>query len=133
MFTQLRYSALAVLAVSCAMTSTKTPAADTTTDVPALGLQFTELPASIKELRYAFECQDGLEIEVRWIAQNVGDVAPPDTLIAKVNMVARGPLNLARLSRPTNGWPLGLYRLELWHQGKPFQTVRYVIEDLDAP
>ena len=124
---------IALITVACwMMLSPTVPAVEPPPGSPKLGLHFTELPASIKELRFAFECKDGLQIEARWIAQNVGDAAPANSLIAKVKMVTRGPLNLARLSRPTNGWPLGLYRLELWHNQKPFHTVRYVIEQLDA-
>jgi len=32
----------------------------------------------------------------------------------------------------TSGWPLGLDRLELWHNQQCFHTVDYVVEDLDA-
>jgi hypothetical protein len=106
-------------------------AEDTSPSSIQLGLHFTELPKTIKELRYAFECEDGLEIEARWIAQNVGEAAPANYLIGKVKMKTQGPLNLAQLSRPTNGWPLGLYRLELWHNQKLIHTVYYVIEELE--
>ncbi len=100
--------------------------------VPKLGLAFTELPTSIKEIRFVFECEDGLEIETRWIAQNVGDAAPANYEIGKMTMVTRGPLNVTSFSRPNNGWPLGLYRLELWHNTKLFHTEYYVIEDLES-
>ena len=96
---------------------------------PKLGLSFTELQPSVKMLRFAFECQDGLEIEARWIAQNVGKSAPPNYVIGTYTMVTRGPLNITTLSRPTNGWPLGLYRLELVHNGTVFHVEHYVIDD----
>ena len=118
----------ALLAVLMAGPSMAVPAENG----PKLGLSFTELPPTVPELRFAFACPDGLEVEVRWIAENVGDVAPPNSEIARLVLVTKGPLNLARFTRPTNGWPLGLYRLELRHEGKVFHTVRYVIEDLDT-
>lgn len=111
--------------------SSSAEAVESPANSPKIGLHFTELPNSIKVLRNVFECEDGLKIEARWIAQDVGDVAPANSLIAKVEMVTRGPLNVAQLSRPTNGWPLGLYRLELWHQQKSIHTVYYAIEKLD--
>jgi len=104
-------------------------AEESTSVGPKLGFAFTELRPSIEELRFAFECEDGLEIEARWIAQNVGEAAPPNYVIGTYKMVTRGPLNMVSLSRPKNGWPLGLYRLELVHKGKPFHLRHYVIDN----
>lgn len=98
-------------------------------DGTSVGFAFTELPPSVRELRYAFACPDGLEIEMCWIAQDVGDAAPANFVIGRVAVTTRGPLNVARLSRPKNGWPLGLYRLELRRSGKAFHTVYYAIEE----
>jgi hypothetical protein len=103
-------------------------AADPASTGPTLGLAFTELPPSIEQLRFAFACEDGFEIEVRWIAQNVDEAAPPNYVIATKNLVTRKPLNLVTLSRPTNGWPLGLYRLELIHNNEPFHVEHFVID-----
>jgi hypothetical protein len=89
---------------------------------PKLGLHFTELPTSIKDFRFAFECKDVLAIEARWIAQNVGDATPVNSRIGKVKMATHGALDVAQRSRPMNGWPIGLYRLELWHNQRPLHT-----------
>jgi len=118
-----------VLACTLMTIQNRATAAESESAGPKLGFAFTELRPSIEELRFAFECEDGLEIEVRWIAQNVGKAAPPNYVIGTHQTVTRGPLNLARLSRPTNGWPLGLYRLELVHNGIPFHIRYYVIDD----
>jgi hypothetical protein len=129
---RVRLLAALILAASGLAAANTGHAADSAVDGPRLGLNFTELPRSVKQLRFVFELEDGLEIDAVWIAQNVGDVAPANSVIARAEMVTRGPLNVAALSRPKNGWPLGLYRLELRHQQQTFHTVYYVIEDLDG-
>ena len=125
-------SIFAVLACVIFTFQNKATAVEPASTGPKLGFAFTEIRPSIEELRFAFECEDGLEIEARWIAQNVGEAAPPNYVIGTYKMVTRGPLNVTRLSRPTKGWPLGLYRLELVHQGKPFHIRYYVIDDAQA-
>lgn len=123
--------AVAVASLCCATLTPDVMAEEISAD-PQVSFSYVELPKTIKQLRFVFACQDGQEIETRWIAENVGDAAPPNSLIARTSMVTHGPLNVAQLTRPTNGWPLGLYRLELWRHHKPFHAVHFVIEDLDA-
>lgn len=127
----------ALLLAACTLESVKlsvTEAAPAVT-VPSskeairVGMSFMELPPTIPELRYVFACPDDLEIEMRWIAEDVGQAAPPHYPVASVPHTTGGPLNIAHLSRPTAGWPHGLYRLELCHEGQVFHTVRFAIED----
>ena len=133
MIRSFQLTAAAILAILFCVTITGDgTAAEPVVENPRLGLHFVELPPTIDRLRFVFACPDGLEIEAKWVAQNVGDVAPPNTLIDSVKMKTQGPLNVVQLSRPTNGWPLGMYRLELSHNNKTFHVVRYVIEDLDV-
>jgi len=99
--------------------------------VAKLDMTFTELPSSIKEVRFLFSCQDGRQLEGRWIAENVGDVAPPNYLVGKKKLTTKAPLNVFSLTRPTNGWPLGLYRLEIRDGEHLIHVEKYIIEDLD--
>ena len=48
-----------------------------------------------------------------WIAEDVGDVAPPNYQLAEKSMSG---LNEGKfyVTRPTNGWPIGKYRLEIY-------------------
>ena len=115
------------LLVACALTMSTSLAAEPAASGPKIGFAFTELPPSVEQMRFAFACEDGLEVEGRWIAQDVGKAAPPNFLIGKTNLVTKGPLNLARLTRPTKGWPRGLYRFELVHKQKVIHVEHYVI------
>ncbi|MEM8944196.1 MAG: hypothetical protein AAGD11_03360 [Planctomycetota bacterium] len=96
---------------------------------PKVAMNYVELPSTIEELRFAFSVADGIAVEHRWIAEDVGAAAPANYEIARLNAITKRPLNLARLSRPTNGWPLGLYRLELVHNKQVFHTVHFMVED----
>ena len=104
----------------------------TQSQVAKLGMTCTELPSSIKEVRFVFSCPDGRQLEGRWIAENVGDVAPPNYLVGKVVTTTKGPLNVFSLTRPTNGWPLGLYRLEIREGEHLVHIEKYIIEDLGS-
>lgn len=74
-----------------------------------------------------------------WIAEDVGAAAPPNTVIAtldkEVKDVAAGLKNYVvngRLTRPTKGWPVGAYRVEIEHQGKTVTTARFTIADREV-
>ncbi|MCA9679580.1 MAG: hypothetical protein KC464_31400, partial [Myxococcales bacterium] len=72
---------------------------------------------------------------VQWIAEDVGDAAPPNTVIAtvedKVEVVAPGTLNYvvnSQLTRPTSGWPVGTYRVEIKLGDRVATTAHFAIE-----
>ena len=98
--------------------------------VAKLQVSYTELPPTVKELRFLFACDDGLQIQGLWFAENVGDAAPRNYLIDETSLTTRGPLNVISLSRPTKGWPLGLYRLEIRHGDQVLHAERYIIESI---
>jgi hypothetical protein len=81
------------------------------------------------KLQFFFACPDDLDIECRWIAENVGDVAPLNSLLAKLTLHTRGPLCGTSYSRPSAGWPVGLYRLELRHKGEVIHVQRYIVDE----
>jgi len=72
---------------------------------------------------------------IRWIAEDVGQAAPPNTVIATVNEEVKdavaGMKNYvvnSHLTKPTNGWPIGKYRIEIAHGDKPVTTARFTIK-----
>jgi len=51
-----------------------------------------------------------------WIAENVGEAAPPNYKVGEANVVAGSsdPSGTFTLSRPDKGWPLGDYKVEFY-------------------
>ena len=90
------------------------------------------LPPSIPEVVYFYELPAGVSGEVtgRFVATDVGDAAPPDYVIseATVTLPPGGEASFT-LSRPTNGWPLGAYRLELVRGGRVVLVEPFVIQE----
>ena len=64
-----------------------------------------------------------------WIAEDVGEVAPKNYKIAEApTKISSGQNNGAfTLSRPTNGWPVGKYRVEIHDGDKLVETVKFDI------
>jgi hypothetical protein len=57
-------------------------------------------------------------LEIRWIAADTGGVAPKNHLISSSKSEPGKAEGAFILSRPTQGFPPGKYRLELWQDGK---------------
>ncbi len=69
------------------------------------------------------------KIRVVWVAEDVGDVAPPNYEIDDASTIAaasdsRGTFTLAR---PTNGWTPGAYRVDLFVNDTPAASIRLKI------
>jgi uncharacterized RDD family membrane protein YckC len=62
-----------------------------------------------------------------WIAEDVGDVAPPNYQLAEKSMsgVNQGKFYV---TRPTNGWPIGKYRLEIYIGGNVAKQIPFIIK-----
>src|SRR3982074_2872740 len=60
--------------------------------------------------------QDGDKLRSVWIAEDVGDVAPANTKIDEKTLNAEGDTDdgVFSLSKPTKGWPVGKYHLEIY-------------------
>lgn len=72
---------------------------------------------------------------IQWIAENVGSAAPPNTVIGTlhepVTELGFGVSNFqvtSRLTRPTMGWPIGTYRVEVKRGGALVTAARFVVE-----
>lgn len=79
----------------------------------------------------------GTRFHFDWIADDVGRAAPPNTRIQELDLASDSASLLgglassytvkANLSRPTKGWPVGKYHVELHREGKLISTVSFRI------
>ena len=72
---------------------------------------------------------------VQWIATDVGQAAPANTVIGTTNIPVRDVLAAAtsytlnaNLTKPTNGWPVGKYRVEIKYGDKLVTTAQFAIQ-----
>lgn len=70
----------------------------------------------------------GAKLSGTWIAEKT-DAAPPNYKIDSVTMTAGMLMNVATfsLSKPTAGWPVGDYRVDLAIDGKPAGSAHFKI------
>jgi hypothetical protein len=88
-------------------------------------------PADLPKL-YAFWIAHGLEngdkVHGVWIADDVGDAAPKGTKIDDATLVYAGDNeNAFSLTKPTNGWPLGKYHVDIYINDALAKTVPFSI------
>jgi hypothetical protein len=76
----------------------------------------------------------GARIRVVWIAENIGDVAPPNYTIdeARTTATAADSHGLFTLSRPEDGWAPGDYRVEFYLDDTLADTAKIKIGKSDA-
>jgi|HubBroStandDraft_6_1064221.scaffolds.fasta_scaffold821767_2 hypothetical protein len=74
--------------------------------------------------------QDGDKLRGVWIAEDVGDAAPKETKIDENTLKAEGDTDdgAFSLSKPTKGWPVGKYRLEIYVGDELAKTVKFTIK-----
>src|SRR5258706_272935 len=75
------------------------------------------------------EVPTGAKVKSEWIAVDTGGAAPPHYRIDSVEMTV-GPLinNVDfNFSKPTAGWPVGDYRVDLFIDGKPAGNVKFKV------
>lgn len=81
--------------------------------------------------------KEGMIMRSVWVADDVGSVAPPNTQIAEKSLLfssgqvdkrADWWIGALSLSRPTKGWPLGRYHLDVYIDGKKVKTLKFTIE-----
>ena len=72
---------------------------------------------------------------IRWIAEDVGQTAAPNTLIATLeekvsdsNVAVTSYRVNSHLTKPTKGWPVGKYRVEVERAGVIETTARFTIQ-----
>ncbi|MBV9618112.1 MAG: hypothetical protein JO201_02785 [Verrucomicrobia bacterium] len=72
----------------------------------------------------------GDKIRAVWIADDVGEAAPPKTKIDEKTLTLDGDTEdgVFSLSKPTKGWPLGKYHLEIFVNGELAAKVNFAIK-----
>src|SRR6266403_237371 len=64
------------------------------------------------------------------IAEDVGDVAPANTKVLETILDVEGETEAGdfSFSKPTNGWPVGKYRVEIYVNDKLAMTAKFTIK-----
>jgi hypothetical protein len=73
--------------------------------------------------------QNGDKIRGLWIAEDVGGAAPANSKIDEKTLTMEGDTEdgVFSLSKPTNGWPAGTYRLDIYVNDKLVKTEKFTI------
>lgn len=73
--------------------------------------------------------REGATIKAVWIAENVGDVAPPNSTVDESTATATAPNSrgVFTLSRPEDGWAPGDYRVEFYIDNELADTAKVKI------
>jgi hypothetical protein len=71
---------------------------------------------------------------IQWIAEDVGDAAPANTVISTLEekvvddpSIAKNYVVNSSLTKPTAGWPVGKYRVEIKLEDELLTTARFSI------
>jgi hypothetical protein len=72
----------------------------------------------------------GDRIRAIWIAEDVGSVAPKESKVteAKVTVYKSDDDGAFVIGRPSEGWPVGKYRCQLYINDKLTETLRFIVE-----
>lgn len=100
---------------------------------PGTGEETTTFTADAPKLYAAFKTEGaktGDKIRGVWIADDVGDAAPKGTKIDEKSLNAEGDTDDGEfsLSKPTNGWPVGKYHLEIYVNDDLATKVKFTIK-----
>ncbi len=79
--------------------------------------------------------RDKAKIRAVWIAENVGDIAPPNYQIDDATTITSSAdaHGLFTLTRPPSGWAEGKYRVEFYLDGALVQSVPLRIRSRESP
>jgi hypothetical protein len=97
------------------------------------GKPTTTFPADFPKVFALFRtkgAKTGDKLRGVWIADDVGDAAPKGTTIDERTLTAEGDTDdgMFSLSKPTDGWPVGKYKLEIYVNDQLNTTVKFAIE-----
>jgi len=125
--------ASAFLAVSIAQADTTTPAVESAIAVDQNTKPTDTFPATVPQL-YAFFKSTGTHkgdtFRIAWIAEDVGSAAPKETKIDESTITADSDdfYGAGSLTKPTAGWPVGTYRVEIYLGDNLVSTSKFTIE-----
>jgi len=79
--------------------------------------------------------EKGDKLRAVWIADDVGDAAPADTKIDEASLTADQDnfFGAFSLSKPTKGWPVGKYHVDIYNGDDVGTTVKFTIKGGKAP
>ncbi|HEY0369189.1 MAG TPA: hypothetical protein VGC85_06305 [Chthoniobacterales bacterium] len=89
-------------------------------------------PSDVPKI-YAFFRSKGTKkgdsLRAVWIADDVGDAAPKGTKIDETTITADQDdfYGAASLSKPTKGWPIGEYHVDIYYGDQVATTVKFTI------
>jgi len=69
----------------------------------------------------------GTLFRVAWYVTDIGTVAAPNTLIDQTELAANGTRNIDFTLTPTNNWPPGKYRVEIFVNGVLDRVVNFTV------
>ena len=78
--------------------------------------------------------KQGDELRGAWIAVDVGDAAPANTKIDESTVTGDKDdfFGAFSLSKPTNGWPVGDYKVEIYNSDELVSTTEFTITAADG-
>lgn len=96
------------------------------------GEMTTKFDSDVAKIYARWQASDlakGTKLRSAWIAEDVGEVAPPNYKIDEATVVTPAPPSsgVFSLSRPSAGWPVGSYRLEIYADETLIETVKFTI------
>ncbi len=75
------------------------------------------------------DAQSGSKVTVSWISVDSNGVAPANYKIDEVNLDITNQNQItSSLSKPTNGWPIGTYRVDLAVDGTVLGSVDFSVQ-----
>ena len=97
------------------------------------GKETTTFSADAAKVYAAFKtkgAKDGDKIRGVWIADDVGDAAPKGAKIDEKTLNAEGDTEDGEfsLSKPTNGWPIGKYHVEIYVNDELVTKLNFTIK-----
>jgi hypothetical protein len=97
------------------------------------GKPTTNFPADFPKIYAMFKTKgikDGDKVRGVLTAEDVGDVAPPNTKVLDKTLALDGDTDDGdfNFSKPTNGWPVGKYRVEIYVNDELATTTKFTIK-----
>ena len=76
------------------------------------------------------EVPSGSEVNIGWIAVDTGGAAPPNYKIDGVDLKIDSLTNKVKsaMTKPTNGWPIGAYKIEFSFNGKVLESADFTVK-----
>ena len=102
------------------------------TDRPG-GRPMTSFPSDTPRLYVLFKTtgmNGGDKIRALWTAIDVGEAAPPNTSVDDRTLIADGDTDDGEfsVSKPTDGWPPGKYRVEIYVNDQIAASMQFTVE-----